>query len=250
MNPVTLQQAIHTAPFRPFELVLADGSRVAVSHPEWIAFAGGRVALVTDPHDRAHYVDMTYVMKLEVAPPVPTGSVAPPDDDQGDQLGDPDRAEGLKDTQISYRTCEDVKEGYDNSVKSLSGVVANQKSSEIKPGQLMEWFAVWFPGLSRAERAEKAKMYRAVYIERSEARQNMSKEAQLYYRTFADVKEGFDNAVGSLAGVVANLAGGEVKSGPLMEWWTVWFADLSPDERAETARNYRAAHMERLTGAG
>ncbi|MGA2704561.1 MAG: hypothetical protein ABSH35_26130 [Isosphaeraceae bacterium] len=77
MNPTTLHQAIHAAPFRPFELVLADGSRVAVPHPEWIAFAGGRVALVTDPDDRAHYVDVMLVTKLELAPPAPAGSIAP-----------------------------------------------------------------------------------------------------------------------------------------------------------------------------
>ena len=77
MNAVTLQKAIQAQPFRPFELVLADGSRVAVPHPEWIAFAGGRVALVTDPDDRAHYVEVMLVTKIELAPPVPAGSIAP-----------------------------------------------------------------------------------------------------------------------------------------------------------------------------
>lgn len=77
MNGKTLQDAIHAAPFRPFELVLADGSRVVVRHPEWIAYAGGRVALVTDQNDRAHYVDVMLVTKVEIAPPVPAGSIAP-----------------------------------------------------------------------------------------------------------------------------------------------------------------------------
>ena len=77
MNPVTLKEAIHAAPFRPFELVLADGSRVLVPHPDFIAYAGGRVALVSEPDDRAHYVDVMLVTKIELAPPVPAGSVAP-----------------------------------------------------------------------------------------------------------------------------------------------------------------------------
>jgi hypothetical protein len=77
MNPTALHQAIHAAPFRPFELVLADGSRVVVRHPEWIAFAGGRVAVVLEPDDRTHHVDVMLVTKLELAPPGAAGSVAP-----------------------------------------------------------------------------------------------------------------------------------------------------------------------------
>jgi hypothetical protein len=77
VNAVTLQEAIHAQPFRPFELVLADGCRVAVPHPEWIAIAGGRVAVVTDPDDRVHYVEVMLVTKIEIAPPVPAGSIAP-----------------------------------------------------------------------------------------------------------------------------------------------------------------------------
>jgi hypothetical protein len=75
MNATTLQQAIHSAPFRPFELVLADGSRVEVRHPAFIAFAGGRVAAVTDPDDRVNYIDVMLVTKLELAPPLQAGSV-------------------------------------------------------------------------------------------------------------------------------------------------------------------------------
>ena len=77
MSPATLSQAIHAVPFRPFELVLADGSRVGVRHPEWIAYTGGRVALILEPDDRAHYVEVMLVTKIELAPPVPAGSIAP-----------------------------------------------------------------------------------------------------------------------------------------------------------------------------
>jgi len=77
MNPTTLHEAIHAVPFRPFDLVLADGSRAVVRHPEWIAFADGRVAVVLEPDDRTQYVDVMLVTKLELSPPVAAGSVAP-----------------------------------------------------------------------------------------------------------------------------------------------------------------------------
>lgn len=76
MNPATLQEAVKAEPFRPFELVMADGSRVAVPHPEWIAFTGGRVALVLEPDDRSHYIDVMLITRIEKAPPVPAGSPA------------------------------------------------------------------------------------------------------------------------------------------------------------------------------
>jgi hypothetical protein len=77
VNRTILQQAIHAAPFRPFGLVLADGSLVAVPHPEWIAFAGGRTAIVIEPDDRSHFIDVMLVTKLELAPPAPAGSISP-----------------------------------------------------------------------------------------------------------------------------------------------------------------------------
>ncbi len=77
MTADVLRAAIGAQPFHPFELVLADGSRVNVRHPEWIAYAGGRVAVVTDPDDRVHYIETMLVTKIEVPPPVPAGTVAP-----------------------------------------------------------------------------------------------------------------------------------------------------------------------------
>ena len=80
MNPATLEQAIHAAPFRPFAVVFADGGRVIVRHPEWIAFAGGRTAIVIEPDDRTHFIDVMLISKLELDPPVPAGSIAPDPD--------------------------------------------------------------------------------------------------------------------------------------------------------------------------
>jgi hypothetical protein len=78
-----LQTVIKAVPFRPFTLVTADGTRVHVSHPEWIAFAGGRTALVTDPDDRVQFVDVALVTLVDLAPPIPAGSPAPEPDGGG-----------------------------------------------------------------------------------------------------------------------------------------------------------------------
>ena len=76
MRPETLHEVTRAAPFRPFIMILADGSGVPVPHPEWIAFAGGRIAVVTDREDRAHYIDTALVTKIEIGPPLAAGPVA------------------------------------------------------------------------------------------------------------------------------------------------------------------------------
>src|SRR5208283_4540131 len=48
-----LQVVIRAAPFRPFTLCLANGSQFTIEHPEWIAFRGGRTAIVLDQDERA-----------------------------------------------------------------------------------------------------------------------------------------------------------------------------------------------------
>jgi hypothetical protein len=70
----SLQEVIRAAPFRPFTLFLADGTRVPVRHPEWIAYTGGRTALVLEHDQRSHYIDVMLVTKLEVDPPVSTAT--------------------------------------------------------------------------------------------------------------------------------------------------------------------------------
>jgi hypothetical protein len=72
-----LQEVIRAVPFRPFALVVADGSQVVVHHPEWIAYGGGRTAIVLEPDDRTHFIDVMLVTRLELDPPVPAGSIAP-----------------------------------------------------------------------------------------------------------------------------------------------------------------------------
>jgi len=73
-----LQEVIRAAPFRPFAIVFADGSRVLVSHPEWILHPkGARTAVVMEPDQRLHIIDVMLVQRLELDPPIPAGSIAP-----------------------------------------------------------------------------------------------------------------------------------------------------------------------------
>lgn len=56
---------------------MADGARIDVRHPEWIAYAGGRTAIVTDPDDRFQVIDVMMITRLDVVPPAPSASPAP-----------------------------------------------------------------------------------------------------------------------------------------------------------------------------
>ena len=78
MRAENLQELIHATPFQPFAICMADGRRVEVPHPDFIVHAPqGRVALVVGRDDSTHYIDVMLVLQLELAPPVPAGSIAP-----------------------------------------------------------------------------------------------------------------------------------------------------------------------------
>lgn len=76
MRTESILEAVRSAPFKPFIVCLANGERIEVRHPESIA-VGGRTAVVVEPDDRTHILDIVLVLKLELAPPVPAGSIAP-----------------------------------------------------------------------------------------------------------------------------------------------------------------------------
>jgi hypothetical protein len=72
-----LQEVIRARPFRPFAIVAADGARIRVGHPEWIAVRGERSAAVYDQDERLHIVDVMLIQRVEVDPPVPAGTPGP-----------------------------------------------------------------------------------------------------------------------------------------------------------------------------
>jgi hypothetical protein len=76
MKAEDLQEVIKAAPFRPFAIVAADGKEIVVRHPEWIVHQG-RTAVVIEPDERLHIIDVMLIQRLELDPPVPAGSPAP-----------------------------------------------------------------------------------------------------------------------------------------------------------------------------
>ncbi len=65
MTMESLDRAIHAAPFKPFSFMLADGRKLPVRHPDFVAFnPKGRVAVVMDENDGAEHVDLLLVVSL------------------------------------------------------------------------------------------------------------------------------------------------------------------------------------------
>lgn len=58
MTTDQLKDFLAARPFRPFVIHTADGRSVEVNHPEWVAYAGGRIALVITPNDRFEIIDL------------------------------------------------------------------------------------------------------------------------------------------------------------------------------------------------
>jgi hypothetical protein len=77
MRTDTLCEILHAAPFQPFTLCLADGTRVDVPHPDFIAHPkGARIAVVMGLDESTHYIDVAHVTKIEIGPPAPAGMIA------------------------------------------------------------------------------------------------------------------------------------------------------------------------------
>jgi hypothetical protein len=75
MRIESLQEVIHAVPFRPFSPCLADGSRVDVPHPDFIAHPpGARTAVVIDRDESLHIVDVMLVARIQIGPTATHGS--------------------------------------------------------------------------------------------------------------------------------------------------------------------------------
>jgi hypothetical protein len=79
MTAETLRTLIHAAPFRPFHIHLADGQRVPVRHPDFIALSGSRVAVVIQPDESTSYIDAMLVTAMEVDSPPSSEGCGPSD---------------------------------------------------------------------------------------------------------------------------------------------------------------------------
>jgi hypothetical protein len=62
-----LREALHTQPFRPFWIHLADGGRIPVEHEDFVALEpAGREIIVYLRDNSHHIVDVLLVTRLEV----------------------------------------------------------------------------------------------------------------------------------------------------------------------------------------
>ena len=74
------------------------------------------------------------------------------------------------------------------------------------------------------------------------------RSAQLNVRQHADVRCAFKACLERLKGVVHKAGGGKLTQSALVEYWSIWFARLGPEEQKAWARTYREAATARLEG--
>jgi hypothetical protein len=64
MDLNSIRHALKELPFRPFELYLADGRRVPVKHPEFVAM-NNRIVIVTDENSATKILEPLLIVSLE-----------------------------------------------------------------------------------------------------------------------------------------------------------------------------------------
>jgi hypothetical protein len=60
----SIRNALKEQPFRPFDLCLADGRRVPVKHPEFVAM-NQRIVIVTDEESATKILEPLLIVSLE-----------------------------------------------------------------------------------------------------------------------------------------------------------------------------------------
>ena len=66
MSTEQLNKLKDARPFRPFTIHLADGDTVEVRHPDFLAYAGGRTALIGFEDGDFSIVDLLLITRLSV----------------------------------------------------------------------------------------------------------------------------------------------------------------------------------------
>lgn len=70
MTANRIRELLHAVPFRPFKILLPDGVKLRVPHPDFISIApSGRIAVVIGPKDQVYTVDVFLITALETDPP-------------------------------------------------------------------------------------------------------------------------------------------------------------------------------------
>ena len=68
MDLNSIRSALKNQPFKPFELCLADGRRVRVKHPEFVAM-NQRIVIVTDENSDTKILEPLLIVSLEPSSP-------------------------------------------------------------------------------------------------------------------------------------------------------------------------------------
>ncbi|MBI3839922.1 MAG: hypothetical protein HY288_18520 [Planctomycetia bacterium] len=64
MDLNSIRNALHEQPFKPFDLCLADGRRVSIKHPEFVAM-NNRVVVVLDEESFSTTIEQLLIVSLE-----------------------------------------------------------------------------------------------------------------------------------------------------------------------------------------
>lgn len=68
MDLNSIRNALREQPFRPFDLCLADGRRVPVKHPEFVAM-NQRIVIVTDEDSATKIIEPLLIVSVEPSSP-------------------------------------------------------------------------------------------------------------------------------------------------------------------------------------
>jgi len=64
MKPIRIEDALHQAPFRPFDLFLDNGLRFHVAHPECLVFNASKTACIVVEGDHFRILDVNHLSGL------------------------------------------------------------------------------------------------------------------------------------------------------------------------------------------
>jgi hypothetical protein len=67
MTSKKFRDHLHSRPFRPYTICMADGQELKVIHPDFVAVdPAGREAVVYDQKGKHHYVDLLLVTSIRI----------------------------------------------------------------------------------------------------------------------------------------------------------------------------------------
>jgi hypothetical protein len=64
MKTINLEDALHKRPFKPFQIHMNSGDKIAVKHPELVAFSPSKNTAVIWEGEHFHIVDIAHIGSL------------------------------------------------------------------------------------------------------------------------------------------------------------------------------------------